>query len=382
MDTFAVDTGLRSDGPQRRYLWTDAFAVGNCLALHVREPGRGWLGLAADLVASVHHVLGRHRGDDVRSGWISGLPEEAGARHPTAGGLRIGKPLPERRPGEPLHPGLEWDRDGQYYHYLTRWMRALHRFSAETGDLEPARWAEELAVAAYHGFADHTAGAAGLAWKMSVDLSRPQVPSTGHLDPLDGLVTAALLRQGADPDRLPRPAGEDRAVPGTLAGVLDGLATLCDGRSWATDDPLGVGGLLEEVALLATFVRRGSSRREGLLSRALDDADISFDALDADRLLALPAERRLAFRELGLSIGLAAVVRLDDALTDQDDAVADWLRPHIRRLAARAPLGERITTFWSEQDHRAVPAWTEHGDINAVMLATALVPDGWLGDIP
>jgi hypothetical protein len=34
--------------------------------------------------------------------------------------LRIGKQLAERRPGERFDERLEWERDGQYFHYLTR----------------------------------------------------------------------------------------------------------------------------------------------------------------------------------------------------------------------------------------------------------------------
>jgi hypothetical protein len=52
--------------------------------------------------------------------------------HPTRGGLRIGKQLPERRPGEPYDPQVEWDRDGQYFHYLTKWMHALDQASSRT----------------------------------------------------------------------------------------------------------------------------------------------------------------------------------------------------------------------------------------------------------
>lgn len=367
MGAYARETGLRDHAPQRRYLWTDSYAVANCLALHAIDPTAGWFGLAADLVAAVHHVLGRHRPDDPRTGWISGLDEAAGVRHPTAGGLRIGKPLPERPPEELVHPGLEWDRDGQYYHYLTRWMRALDRFARALADPDAERWARELAVAAYRGFAhDAGTGRIELVWKMSVDLSRPLVASTGHLDPLDGLVTAESLRAG-------RPLPE-------LAPAIEGLTAMCADRNWATDDPLGAGGLLEEVATLATLVRRGFSDHEDLLARMLDDADRSLDALDADRLLSLPADRRVAFRELGLAIGLAAVSRLATALEADADPVADWLRPDVRRLAARAPLGECIVAFWSEPAPQASPSWTEHTHISAVMLATALLPDGWLGD--
>ena len=96
MDEFAEATGLADGRQARRYLWTDAFAVCNFLGLH-RQTGEGrYLDLALRLVDQVHHVLGRHRPDDPRQGWIGGRAEDEGERHPTRGGLRIGKPLPER----------------------------------------------------------------------------------------------------------------------------------------------------------------------------------------------------------------------------------------------------------------------------------------------
>ena len=61
--------------------------------------------LALRLVDRVHHTLGRHRDDDSRTGWISGLSEREGDDHPARGGLRIGKGLPERRPGQSFTSG-------------------------------------------------------------------------------------------------------------------------------------------------------------------------------------------------------------------------------------------------------------------------------------
>ncbi len=61
--------------------------------------------LALRSIDQVHHVLGRHRSDDARTGWISGLDEREGERHPTRGGLRIGKQLPERPRAHPSTSG-------------------------------------------------------------------------------------------------------------------------------------------------------------------------------------------------------------------------------------------------------------------------------------
>ena len=113
MQAFAMRTGLIGTAVNpKRYLWTDAFAVCNFLRLYQDSGDIEYKDLALKLVDQVHHILGRHREDDTRSGWISGLNEEEGEKHPTIGGLRIGKPLNERKPGEPIDEQLEWEQDG------------------------------------------------------------------------------------------------------------------------------------------------------------------------------------------------------------------------------------------------------------------------------
>src|SRR3990172_13072887 len=91
MVRFAERTGLTSARPPRRYLWTDAFAVCNFLALGRATGDASYSELALRLVEQVHRTLGRHRPDDGRRGWISGLPDREGEAHPTRGGLRIRK---------------------------------------------------------------------------------------------------------------------------------------------------------------------------------------------------------------------------------------------------------------------------------------------------
>ena len=134
-------------------------------------------------------MLGRYRADAKHHGWISELNEESGRRHPTAGGLRIGKPLRERDVTEPFDENLEWDRDGQYFHYLTKWMHALCQAAFLVGDA--SKWAVELGSVAFHGFARRSGSGqvVGVYWKMSTDLSRPLVPSSGLHDALDGSIT-------------------------------------------------------------------------------------------------------------------------------------------------------------------------------------------------
>ena len=88
MNNLAERPGLASEQPRRRYLWTDAFAVCNYLGLARACGEQGYAESALQLVNQVHHTLGRHRNDHRGSGWISGLSEHDGERHPTRGGLR------------------------------------------------------------------------------------------------------------------------------------------------------------------------------------------------------------------------------------------------------------------------------------------------------
>jgi len=393
MDEFARSTGLISAHPPRRYLWTDAFALCNYLGLHAHpdlsdpRAEHDYLDVARELVEQVHRVLGRHREDDSRSGWISGLSESEGEKHPTAGGLRIGKPLPERKPGEPYDRRMEWEQDGQYFHYLTRWMHALNRMWRVTGESRYHRWAVELAQATVRGFARADGGGRRLHWKMSINLSRPLVPSTGQHDPLDGYLAVATLRYTAP---------EDRSA--VLTPELHLLRQMVEaGRgTWATSDTLGTGGLLIDTYRsldLRSHEGPGALRKmESLPEELLDDSLRSVAAVAGSGFRARSAERRLAFRELGLSIGMGAVERMSDLVSSpgtggreadhepEDESGAPPVPPgRIAALERYLPLKDEIHRFWLDPEHRRSESWTNHRDISRVMLATSLAPGGYLG---
>jgi len=378
MDEFALLTGLLPTGkyPQRRYLWTDAFAVCNFLGLFLHTHEKNYAHLALHLVDQVHSVLGRHREDDPRSGWISGLDEKQGSLHPTKGGLRIGKEMNERRPDEPFDERLEWDRDGQYYHYLTKWMHALDRVSSATGDLKYNRWAIELAKAAHRGFtyAPSSGGPKRLYWKMSIDLTYPLVPSMGHHDPLDGFVAFQQLLATAVK------GGDKTARPELNAEIAD-MAAMCKGKNWATDDPLGIGGLLTDASKVGQLIVIDQCKCPKLLEDLLDSSLEGLSFYVREGPLRLPAGYRLAFRELGLSIGLQAVERLKGLIIEHAGLFerATPLLSRLERLSRYAPLREEIEKFWLNRTNRKADTWTDHRDINMVMLATSLAPDGYLG---
>jgi hypothetical protein len=376
MLAFAAATGLSdSSQPVRRYLWTDAFAVCNFLGLFRQSGDQAFLKLALALVDQVHQVLGQHRADSDRHGWLSGLDAEQARLHPTSGGLRIGKPLAERKRGEAYRDALEWERDGQYFHYLTKWMHALYRVYRETGRDDYLRWALELAKTSHHAFTHIPAigGPPRMYWKMSVDLTRPLVDSMGQHDPLDGLITWLQLDSAAR---------HLASIPSELdlqieIGVMREMNV---GLNCVSADPLGIGGLLTDAFRLVQLIDNYRLDETARLEALVRDIDYSLQYYITQNQLGLPAKYRLAFRELGLAIGLHAIVKMQDCIAKRPESfsIAGELTALLGELAGFRHLHASIEDFWCENVHRMSETWRQHADINEVMLATALSPDGFL----
>lgn len=374
LSTFASRTGLTSELPARRYLWTDAFAVMTFLELGRQSGDASGPQLASQLVERVHHTLGKYRSDATRQGWLSGLPEQQGELHPTRGGLRIGKPLPERGPGEPFDEQLEWERDGQYFHYLTKWMHALDQSSRALAAPRLNLWARELAHRAHSAFRQQLPGRRpALVWKMSTDLSRPLVAASGQHDPLDGFITCAELRATAllTPAQLSEPL---------LDYELTSLAAMLHATAWSTRDPLGIGGLLSDAARVAQLVLREQLPEDRLLPELLAGALSGLREYVTGHELRRPASSRLAFRELGLSQGLAAIELVRAWLSEQPRFFARDadLRSLLGALAPYSELRQLLEAFWLDEENRKAPSWQEHSDINDVTLASSLLPEGSL----
>src|SRR5206468_526652 len=97
-------------------------------------------------------------------------------------------------------------------------------------------------------------------WKMSIDLSRPLVPSMGQHDALDGHVAcleaeAAAVRLSAAGPSLREDAAE--------------LASMIEPRALASGDPLGTGGLLMDASLLDQLAVEGTAREDALVDTLL-----------------------------------------------------------------------------------------------------------------
>ena len=376
MIEFANLTGLLSAMElPRRYLWTDAFAVCNFLELYSQTGDEQYKKLALHLVDQVHNVLGRYRDDDQRTGWISGLDEQEGRLHPTRGGLRIGKEMNERRPDDPYDEQLEWDRDGQYYHYLTKWMHALNQVSRITADSIYNRWAIELAKTAHAKFTyvPSSGDQKRIYWKMSTDLSYPVVSTMGHHDPLDGFITYLQLQAASENDSI-------KSKYYDLRAEITDMANICEGKSWATDDPLGIGELLSVAYKLAQLIINEGFEQADLLDVLIHASLVGLQSYVRTNSLKLPANYRLAFRELGLSVGLHAIEKLRGLVkrTSLDSTMRRLLQSRTESLLQYAPLSDIIEAYWLEPARRRTSEWMAHRDINMVMLATSLAPNGYL----
>jgi hypothetical protein len=86
------------------------------------------------------------------------------------------------------------------------------------------------------------------------------------------------------------------------------------------------------------------------------------------------------FRELGLSVGLQAVEKLQELIEQKSGPLRnkDSLHSLLKILCRYAGLKEIIEEFWLERTNKEAGNWIAHRDINMVMLATSLAPDGYL----
>ncbi|MFW5830681.1 MAG: hypothetical protein ACOCVA_00430 [Prolixibacteraceae bacterium] len=356
IDDFLARTGISdpAGNPRRRYLWTDAFAVQSCFALSHVLNRDDYFRYALKLIDQVHLVLGKHRIDDERKGWISGLPEEEGLDHPTIGGLRIGKDLPERTETEPFNQQLEWERDGQYFHYLTRWFNALVLAYDETNDKKYALWAVEL-IKAGSSFIVKSNGRIRMAWKMNTDLTEPAVETMGAHDPMEGLISVIRgMLMVPEKKQMLKPFKND-------------LEMLCRNMNWFTNDPLGIGGLLINAERTAVLKLIGKSLPESiqpdnLFASGLQGLEVFAKDNYSPRQ---PAKFRLAFRECGLTTGIHVLYNQKQKYLSLD--------LELDKLSKFIPLVTEIENFWIKPENQLATTWIDHLDINAVTLASSLL---------
>ncbi|KAF8477395.1 hypothetical protein BDZ91DRAFT_709176 [Kalaharituber pfeilii] len=355
-----------------RYLWTDAFALIDLLTLSTKAPyesaRRHYLHLASSLADTVHRVLGRTR--------FSKQPLAlATPTRPLAGGLRIGKPS---------NSGP--DCDGQYHHYITLWIFALCRLALATGERGRLDEAGQLMRVLHDWFVWNKdckpASRPRIYWKMDVNLSKPLMTSEGNLDPIDGLVTALVLRNSMK-KMVGAEAGagmkkKDEVELERLDEIVKTYKRMVASKyvEWGSGDPLDLGMALWTGSWMVGLGREdkevGGWGRT-FLERALRCLERT--PIASTRAAPSTLGRRLAFREMGFCLGIKAYL----AMVGQNESEG------AQRLE---DVCKRILMEW--EGHGAVPAPESESEaerelnrnelraITAVMYAAALEPGVFL----
>src|SRR5262249_32179339 len=115
-----------------------------------------------------------------------------------------------------------------------------------------------------------------------------------------------------------------------LSEASEALFALCEHGQWATDDPLGIGGLLFDACRLFQLLRHENRGEVRLLEDVLQGSGDGLMIILKTGYLKRPARHRLAFRELGLAIGLRAIPIIAKEFQNEWNALGS--RPSLLRL--------------------------------------------------
>ncbi len=117
-----------------------------------------------------------------------------------------------------------------------------------------------------------------------------------------------------------------------------------------------------------------------MISTLLGSAKEGMDACSLTDTLSHPAKYRLAFRELGLAIGLQTIdkMMLMIKLHPESFPGQQLLISQLADFSPHLPLMKKMKIFLLTATNQQNNTWTEHIDINRVMLATILGPDTYL----
>jgi hypothetical protein len=302
----------------RRYLWTDAFAIMALVGLSRRVPARAteFLSAGTKVRNAVFSVLGQPSRYPMLPRAVPVPLQKDGVLTPFVG-LRIGK-LEERPESD-----ADMKYDGQYAHYTDKFLLALLLL----GDAESLDLAEQLLI----DLAPHFITSHGVHWKLNVDSS--PIPELGSPvvrgDTLNWAIVSTLLAQS-------RPSVSP--IRDQLLGLVRGEGAMIG----PSPDPLGWGLQWLELCHL--------SNKTAWCQQTIDAM------LPLTPLALSPQHFALPFRLYGAIIGAKLAPQLTPRAAEAA-AMANWL------LAKAA----------SKEEAREIGR-SPHSCINRIMFAVALEP--------
>ncbi|MCX8175658.1 MAG: hypothetical protein N3E48_00290, partial [Candidatus Bathyarchaeota archaeon] len=161
----------------------------------------------------------------------------------------------------------------------------------------------------------------------------------------------------------------------SLDSEINDMKSMCKQVNWKTSDPLGIGELLVNTYKAAQLIPNNYFDHQ-LVNSLLEASLESLEVYLLENHLKLPANYRLPFREFGLSIGLKAVKKLKTTIEQKKMFFNAYSQLLVNEMFQYVFLADKIEDFWLK--NRESKSWSRHVDINMVMLATSIVPDGYL----
>lgn len=249
-------------------------------------------------------------------------------------GLRIGK-VDSRKVTD---CGMKYD--GQYWHYIDKWLLALARSGHVDQGIQIAKTCFPYF---FDGRRHGTGQGGGMRWKLNVDASAP--PSLQYAsasdDTLVALIVFSILEaHRSSTDNAPSLVSEIKLLQTSLRGY----------QPRATDDPLGwgLGAMFDEFL-------QGHPRRAALQRLAPNILD--------------PSHLSIPFRLYGAMMGARLMTSDGSGATTYTNNVT--LQQKVDKLVAL-----------SLQHEARVAGREEHASINRVMLAMVMLCPGTLGKRP
>jgi len=125
---------------------------------------------------------------------------------------------------------------------------------------------------------------------------------------------------------------------------------------------------------------KGYTDYSNLFELILNSALMGISSFVKSNSLGVPPDYRIAFRELGLSIGFKGVKNLQKWFVDNKNSFRrdSFIQEMVASLVNYSSLADAVETFWSQRKNWQLGSWREHREINMVMLATSLAPNGFL----
>jgi len=198
---------------------------------------------------------------------------------------------------------------------------------------------------------------------MSINLTRPLVPSMGQHDPLDGYVTYNEIQRGI------QNLGAYKSTETSLENEIQDMKNICRGMYLPTNDPLGIGGLLSDATRITQLILDGNLKHIKLLKEVLDSSVIGLRSYVSNNPVNLSADHRLVFRELGLSIGFKGLRMMMELIKDNTEfSTSKTLLKSFEELKEYMELGNTIGMFWKDNMNRKSKNWIVHLDIILLCL--------------